>query len=73
MQGVDPVEHQPNQQDQAYVLQATPKRAYKIASARWRDDELLENWKSLQELTDAIKDIVENETVLDVCPSCESF
>lgn len=50
-----------------------PSGAYKIASARWRDDELLESWDSLRELTDAIKDIGENETVLDVCPSCESF
>ena len=29
--------------------------AYKIASARWRDNELWESWESLNELTDAIK------------------
>jgi len=50
-----------------------PSGAYKIASAKWRDHELLEHWESLRVLTDAIKDIVDNETALDVCPSCESF
>lgn len=50
-----------------------PTDAYKIASARWRDKELLEKWASLRDLTDAVKRVAEEETVLDVCPSCASF
>lgn len=50
-----------------------PTDSYKIASARWRDKELMGNWESLRELTDAIKRVTEDETVVDVCPSCESF
>lgn len=50
-----------------------PTDAYKIASARWRDRELMENWESLRDLTDAIKRIAEEDTVLELCPSCESF
>lgn len=54
--------------DIVYDTFGDPTEAYKLAKAKFAAGELQENYKSLQELTDKIKEVIEESS--SSCPHC---
>ena len=50
-----------------------PSMAYKLANKFFTDDNLEQDWESRRELTDVIKEVIEEAPGDGICPSCASF